>query len=110
MNAMELEAAITGIHEKRKEKFESLYEERRGDREAQRFGDQRGACQGPPLASEVASWLIENLNANGDEQLDREETRGAVRALKLKAPRGLRGRSHHLADIERTSPSSTDVE
>ena len=75
MNAMELEAAITGIHEKRKEKFESLYEERRGDREAQRFGDQCGACQGPPLASEVASWLIENLNANGDEQLDTEETR-----------------------------------
>ena len=110
MNATELEAANAGIHEKRKEKFESLFEERCGDREGQRFGDQRGACRGPPLASEVASWLTENLNANGDEQLDTEEIRGAVRALKLKVPSGMRGRPHHLAYIERTPLSSADVE
>ena len=110
MNATELEAANAGIHEKRKEKFESLFEERRGDREGQRFGDQRGACSGPPLASEVASWLTENLNANGDEQLDTEEIRGAVRALKLRVPSGMRDRTHHRKYIERTPLSSADVE
>lgn len=110
MNATELEAAIAGIHEKRKERIESLFEERREDREGRRFGDRRGPRRGPPPASEVAARLIENLDANGDEQLDTEEMRGAVRALKPKGPRGMRGRGHHRGDIERTPPSSADVE
>lgn len=110
MNATELEAAIAGIHEKRKEKIESLVEERRGGREGRRLGDRRVPRRRPPPASEVAARLIENLDANGDEQLDTEEMRGAVRALKPKGPRGMRGRGHHRGDTERTAPLNTDVE
>ena len=110
MNATELEAAIVGIHEKRKEKIESFVEKRRGDREGRIFGDRRGPRRGPPPASEVAARLIENLDANGDEQLDTEEMRGAVRALKPIGPRGMRGRGHHRGDTERSAPPSTDVE
>lgn len=110
MNATELEAAIAGIHEKRKEKIESLIEERRGDREIRRFGDRHRPWPGPPPASEIAARLIENLDANGDEQLDTEEMRRAVRALKPKGPRGMRGRGHHRGGAEQTAPSNTDLE
>jgi len=107
MSAAELEAAIVGLHEKRKEAFESMAEKRREGRE---FEGKRGPRRGPPPASEVAARLIENHDANGDEQLDTEEMRGAVRALKPKGPRGMRGRAHHRGGPELSPPANPDAE
>lgn len=72
MSAAELEAAIVGLHEKRKEAFDSMAEKRREGRE---FEGKRGPRRGPPPASEVAARLIENHDANGDDQLDTENAR-----------------------------------
>ncbi len=107
MSAAELEAAIVGLHEKRKEAFESMAGKRR---EGGNFEDRRGPRGGPPTASEVAARLIENHDENGDDQLDTEEMRGAVRALKPKGPRGIPGRGHHRGGPRQSPPTNPDVE
>ena len=110
MSVTELESAVAGLHEKRKEAIDKLAEKRGEGGEGRRFGDRRGPRRGPPPASEVAARLMENHDANGDEQLDTEEMRGAVRALKPKGPRGMRGRGHYRGGPELSPPANPDAE
>lgn len=85
MDAIELESAIVGIHEKRIARMKEFAEERGIDAERpRRKGSERDRVAPDP--AEIASRLVENFDENGDSVLDTEELMGAVHAIHSRGP------------------------
>lgn len=89
IDAVELEAALMGMHEKRAERMGERMGERDGDRDRSQRGEGRDRRRPDP--SQIAARLVSDFDEDGDEALNTEELHGAVSAMGPRGPRGKRG-------------------